>query len=109
MDYPDLPINPTEVFDIVGIRKDGAIDTVVVCHGPLDNSATTLRHLDLKIRNYLREIATDTFAQQCGSGPVRIFVSCNHAVSAEAEQLINDLANEAAQQRVLLLLGDPVA
>ena len=109
MDYSGLPINPAEVFDIVGVRKDGGTDTVIVCSGPLDNSAATLRSLDLKVRNYLREIASDSFTQQCGSGPVRIFVSCGHTVSTEAEQLINDLANVAAQQRVLLLLGEPVA
>ena len=105
----DLPINPAAVFDIVGTRKDGGIDTVIVCSGPLDNSAATLRSLDIKVRNYLREIASDNFIQQCGSGPVRIFVSCSHTVSTEAEQLINDLANVAAQQRVFLLLGEPVA
>ena len=105
----DSPINPAAVFDIFSIRNDGGIDTVIVCSGALDNSAATLRNLDLKVRNYLCEITSDNFTQQYGSGPVRIFVSCSHSVSVEAEQLINDLANMAAQQRIFLLLGDPVA
>jgi len=109
MEDSSSPIEQIDKFDIVGIRQDGAIDTVIVCAGPLDCSESTLQLLQLKIRNYLREITSNDFIQQCGSGPVRIFVSCDHSISAEAEQLIDQLALEAAQQRVLLLIGDPVA
>jgi len=109
MTNPDSPVGPTDVIDVIGVRKDGGVDTVIACHGPLDNSATTLLCLELKIRNYLREIASDDFAQQCGTGPVRIFVVCEQSVSDECTTLIRNLANEAAQQRVDLLLGSPVA
>ena len=109
MENSGSPIGPSDAFDIVGIRNDGGIDAVIVCSGPLDNSSTTLRDLALKVRNYLREIASEDFISQCGPGHVCIYVSCSHAVSTEADQLITDLALEAAQQRVLLHLGEPVA
>ena len=109
MEISGSPIGPLDSLDIVGIRNDGGIDAVIVCSGPLDNSDTTLRDLELKVRNYLREIASEEFISQCGSGPVCIYVSCSHAVSPEADQLIADLAIEAAKQRVLLHLGEPVA
>jgi len=109
MENSGSPIGPSDKFDIVGIRNDGGIDAVIVCSGPLDNSSTTLHDLELKVRNYLLEIASEDFISQCGSGPVCIHVSCSHAVSAEADQLIAALAIEAAQQRVLLHLGEPVA
>ena len=109
MENSGSPIDPSDAFDIVGIRNDGGIDAVIVCSGPLDNSSTTLRDLELKVRNYLREIASEDFVSQYGPSPVCIYVSCSHAVSTEADQLITDLALEAAQQRVLLHLGEPVA
>ena len=109
MTNPDSPVGPTDVIDVIGVRKDGGIDTVIACHGPLDSSASTLHCLEIKIRNYLREVASDDFVQECGSGPVRIFVACEHSVSDECATLIGKLAHEAAQQRVDLLLGSPVA
>ena len=109
MESSGSPIEQIDTFDIVGVRNDGRIDAVIVCSGPLDSSRKTLQDLECKVRNYLREIASDDFISQCGSGPVCIFISCGYKVSTEAEQLIAYLAIEAAQQRVLLHLGEPVA
>lgn len=105
----DSPVGPIDVIDIVGVRKDGGVDTVIVCVGNLDDSETTLASLRLKIRHYLRDIASASFAEQYGTGPVRIFVTTEHEISERAEQLIDDLAHEAARQRVLLGLGNPGA
>ena len=58
---------------------------------------------------YLREIATNEFRQQCGTGQVRIFVSCTHSISPEAQLLISTLADLASQQQVVLVVGEPVA
>jgi hypothetical protein len=107
MDGPDSPVRSIDAIDIVGVRKDGGIDTVIVCAGALDDSETTLESLRLKIRYYLSDIANESFAKQYGTGPVRIFVACEHEVSVQARQLIDDLAHEAARQRVLLVLGNP--
>jgi hypothetical protein len=37
------PIQNLDSFDIVGKRGDGGIDLVIVCSGPVDDSADTLR------------------------------------------------------------------
>jgi hypothetical protein len=109
MEDSGSPINNCAVFDILGARRGGGVDAVVVCSAPLDGSQATLRSLSLKIRSYLHEMASDNFVRQFGTGPTRIFVSCSYAISPEAKQRITDLALEAARQDVLLLLGEPVA
>ena len=109
MSLPESPIADIDLFDIVGVRKDGGIDTVIACSGPLDNSAETLSSLAKKVRGYLSAIAGNDFTNQYGEGPVRIFVSCSHGASAEAMDVINSLGREAANQNVHLSLGDPVA
>jgi len=80
------------------------VDAVIVCVGPLDKSEATLHNLDLKICNCLREMASDNFAKQFGSGPNSIFVSCSQTVSFEARQLVAKLALEAARGGSLFLL-----
>lgn len=109
MDKLNSPVGPVDAIDIVGVRKDGGVDTVIVCAGALDDSETTLESLRLKTRHYLRDIASESFAKKYGTGPVRIFVACEHEISEQAKQLVDDLTHEAARQRVLLVLGDPVA
>jgi hypothetical protein len=56
------------------------------------------------VRNYLREIASDAFLAKYGSGPVRIFISCNHHVSGAARALIASLQQTAEAQGVDLQL-----
>ena len=104
-----FPLGAVDSIDIVGVRNDGSVDTVIVCSGPLDSSEVTLESLRLKTRQYLRDIVSAGFVEQYGTGPVRIFVACEHEVSEQAKQLIDDLSHEAAKQRVLLVLGSPVA
>lgn len=109
MDSQFSLVGPVDSIDIVGVRKDGGVDTVIVCPGPLDGSEVTLESLSLKIQHYLRDIASTGFVEQYGTGSVRIFVACEHEISAQAKQLIDHLSHEAAKQRVLLVLGSPVA
>jgi hypothetical protein len=47
------PIQNLDAFDIVGERKDGGVDLVVSCSGPLDSSSTTLGLIERKVRAYL--------------------------------------------------------
>jgi hypothetical protein len=105
--YP--PIENIETFDIVGVRKDGGIDAVVVCSGPLDGSPQTIWLLGVKVRNYLKDIASDGFRECYGGGPVRILICCEHLVSAAAQALVEALQAEAAGQDVQLQLVATVA
>ena len=108
MNHSDSPVGPIDSIDIVGVRKDGSVDTIIVCAAALDDSETTLENLRQKTRHYLRDIASTGFVEQYGAGAVRIFVACEHEVSEPAKLLIDELAHEAARQRVLMVLGSPV-
>ena len=96
-------------FDVVGVRKDGGIDLVVSCAGPLDSSPDTLWRLGQKVRNYLREVRSDSFRAKYGTGTVQILVSCSHKVSKSARALIKVLEREGAAQKVHVRLVDKVA
>jgi hypothetical protein len=77
------PVQQLDKFDVVGQRVDGGVDLVVVCSGPLDESAATLQALNQKIVAYLDTCAHPNFSRTYPAalkGPVRIFVSCKYAV-----------------------------
>jgi hypothetical protein len=104
------PIQNLDAFDIVGERLDGGVDLVVVCSGPLDDSADTLGRLRQKISNYLREVASQSFQAQFGAeSPITIFISCPHSVSGAAGGLINTLRKEASNHGVELQLVKDMA
>jgi hypothetical protein len=103
------PIQNLDAFDIVGERKEGGVDLVVSCSGPLDSSTTTLDLIERKVGAYLVTIAHENFARiypAAEFGPVRIIISCEHHVSGAARELIDSLGVTASKQGVsLLLLG----
>jgi hypothetical protein len=106
------PIRNLDAFDIVGERKDGGIDLVVSCRGPLDSSTTTLGLIEQKVRAYLVTIAHENFARiypAAKFGPIRIYVSCEHHVSGAARELIDSLGVTASKQGVSLLLVSSMA
>lgn len=52
-------------IDILGLRKDGGADLVIVSNGKLDNSAETQKLLLDKIENYLGYINSREFHIEC--------------------------------------------
>jgi hypothetical protein len=101
------PIQNLDAFDIVGERKDGGVDLVVSCSGPLDSSITTLGLIERKVRAYLATIAHENFARiypAAEFGAVRIFISCECHVSGAARELIDGLGVTASKEGVSLLL-----
>jgi hypothetical protein len=101
------PIHDLDSFDVVGQRKDGGVDLVVSCSGPLDASKVTIGLLNQKVSNYLVTLSHPNFANvypAARSGPVRIFISCAHEVSSEARSAIDTLAERAGRLGVELLL-----
>jgi hypothetical protein len=106
------PIQNLDAFDIVGERKEGGVDLVISCSGPLDSSTTTLGLIERKVRAYLVTIAYENFARiypAAEFGPVRIFISCEHHVSGAARELIGSLGVTASKQGVSLLLVSSMA
>jgi hypothetical protein len=104
------PIQNLDAFDVVGERLDGGVDLVVVCSGPLDDSADTLSRLKRKIDNYLREVGSENFRTRFGAeSPVTIFISCAYPVSSTAGGLINVLMKEALSHGVRLQVVNDMA
>jgi hypothetical protein len=105
MDNFDPPIQSLDAFDVVGERKDGGVDLVITCRGPLDESADTLGRIDQKIRGYITTATSSSFSKAYPAalhGPTTIYLSCDHAISAGALGLVNELGRFARQQNIEL-------
>lgn len=95
------PIQSLDKFDVVGVRKDGGIDLVISCSGPLDATPETLLALECKIRNYVREVEgarSPTFFEKYNckpNAPITIFVSCNFEVHPKVMELIERMQSVA--------------
>lgn len=91
------PIQNLESFDIVGVRKDGGVDLVITCGGPLDNSVETLAALRQKVENYVLEVeaAKDpTFFEQYGLSPnakITIYLSCAYEIHPDVMTVVAEL------------------
>ena len=105
MSFHEPPIQNLDAVDVVGKRKDGGLDLVVTCSGPLDSSPDTLNRLGSKVRAYLSAIDTEGFRSRFETNnEVKIFLSCEHSVSDAAQALIIELVKEAMSQHVQLSL-----
>jgi hypothetical protein len=106
----DSPVSNLDAFDVVGVRNDGGLDLVISCSGPLDSSAQTIRNLETKVRNYLREILeardpTLLERYRCAAdATVRIIVSCPHQVAHEAMSTVERMKELASASGVELIL-----
>ncbi len=104
------PIKNFDSFDVVGARKDGGLDLVISCSGPLEASEETLRALRRKITNYLQEVQcarapTLLERYECAPGAaIRIIVSCAFSVDHEAMKVIEEMSDVATRSGVELLL-----
>ena len=58
------PIQNLGSIDVLGARKDGGVDLIVVVSGPIDASADTLENLDRKIRAYIAEVGSRAFQER---------------------------------------------
>ena len=95
----DPPIQNPGVFDVLGFRKDGGIDAVVVAATPIDGQLETLSALATKIRNYIRELSSDEFQSRhpgVSTGAVCILIKCYGPVDTAALGLIGALRKEAS-------------
>jgi hypothetical protein len=106
------PIQNVESIDVVGVRNDAGLDLVVSCSGPLDGSSRTLTALREKVQGYIKAACSEQIWDAYPSakeGPIRIYISCEHSVSAPALRLIDLLINEAASKGVVLRLVKSMA
>jgi hypothetical protein len=95
----EAPIQNLDSFDIVGERNDGGVDLVVVCSGPLDDSAKTQALLRDKLQNYLNTAVHPNFANvypAAKKGPVRIVVACQHEISTASQKTLGELTEKGS-------------
>lgn len=106
------PIQNLDSFDLVGELKEGGVDLVIVCSGPLDASPATLELIEQKVMSYLRTIAHEGFLRMYPSanhGRTQILLSCEHSVSEAARGLVVQLSKRAELQNVELRIVKRVA
>ena len=94
------PISNVDSIDVTGVRKEGGIDLVISTYGPLDGGLETLRLISTKVRGYVAAVESgNLFARfDARPGPIRIIISCAHAIDPAARALIARLNGEAAKR-----------
>lgn len=90
-------INEVTKLDLLVERLDGGLEMCVVAQGEVDGSSETLRLIETKIRNYLREALDRSFREQYGGvTPERILIlfESRFQVDPAVLTLISQLAVE---------------
>jgi hypothetical protein len=106
------PLSDPDILDVVGERKAGGVDMLVVTAGPLDASDETCQRLMEKLTAYLHAAVHPNFGNvypAARNGRVRIFVSDSNAISQRAQALVQSFAVEALARDVEVRIGNPVA
>jgi hypothetical protein len=106
------PIQNVDSIDVVGVRRDAGLDLVVSCSGPIDGSSETLRTLREKVQGYIKAACSNAIWSaypDAKVGPIGIYISCEHGVSARALKAIDLLIGEAASKGVTLRLVKSMA
>jgi hypothetical protein len=106
------PLSAPDNLDVIGERKGGGVDMLVVTTATLDDSDETCRHLELKLNAYLIAAIHDNFPKvfpAAHTGRTRIYVSNRHVVSDRARRVVEAFAEQALMRNVEVRIGDPVA
>jgi hypothetical protein len=101
----EAPIQNPGVFDVLGVRRDGGIDAVIVAATPIDGTPETLRALAVKVRNYAEELSSESFLlkhPRVPTGRVRIILKCYGSIDAAAHGLVSSLRREVEAAGILL-------
>ena len=102
---PRPPLANDGSVDIVGRRRDGGLDLVVVASGHLDGSLATQRALKTKLQTYLDTLFAPEFQAEFGAPTLErtsIVVSCPLPPSPEISDLISQLLPFFAEHGVAL-------
>lgn len=105
------PLSASDNLDVIGERKCGGVDMLIVTRGPLDASEKTCRHLEEKLNAYLCAAVHENFANlypAARGGRIRIVVSDKHVISDRVRHVVESFAAQALMRNVEVLVGDPV-
>jgi hypothetical protein len=94
----ESPIQNLDRIDLLGRRKDGGVDLVIVVSGPLENTADHRERVETKVRAYVRELSSPGFSAEFpdGEGRRKILLVTEHAVDQAVLALIDSLRRCAA-------------
>ena len=95
------PIQDLDSIDLIGERKDGGVDLVIVASQPLDDSADTCDSIRAKVSCYLTAIGSEAFQMEYGHPPrekTSIILVCDHPIYANASAVIEECKTVAAEQ-----------
>ena len=105
----NVPIQALDVIDIVGRRKDGGADLVIVCSGPLDDSPATLSALSTKLMNYLRAANSAELVHTYRLSPearIAVYISCAFPIDAAALAVVENFRSSQAGKPIEINVVD---
>ena len=99
------PIQALDRIDIIGQRRDGGLDLVIVASQPIDDSLEILDNIRQKVRTYLTAIAQEDFQAEMGYPPrdkTAIIIACDHPIHPKAQAVIDECRARVAAEGVRL-------
>ena len=107
-DTETSPLSASDNLDVIGERKRGGVDMLIVTTGPLDASETKRRNLDEKLSAYLCAAVHENFANlypAARGGRIRMVVSDKHSISDRARHVVESFAARALMRNVEVWVG----
>ena len=101
------PIQNLDSLDIVGKRRDGGVDLVIVVSQLLDGSDETMSLIRHKVRTYLDVTRNKEFQRDVGNPPretITIVIKCPFTIDAKAAITIDECRDQAAAEGIRLEL-----
>jgi hypothetical protein len=99
------PIQDPDSIDVVGKRRDGRVDLLIVASQPIDDAPETLETIRRKVRAYLAVIGLEEFQAEMGRPPrdkTAIILACEHPIHPRALAVLAQCRAAAAAQGVRL-------
>src|SRR5262249_47011590 len=101
------PIQDLENVDLVGKRRDGGVDLLIVASQPLDDAPDTLNSIRRKVAYYLDVIDLPEFQADMGHPPrerISITLSCDHPIHPRTAKVIAECQTSAGKRGVRLVV-----
>ena len=101
------PIQDVESVDLIGKRRDGGVDLLIVASQPLDDAADTLNRIRRKVAYYLDVIDLPEFQAEMGLPPrdrTTVILRCDHPIHPRAAAVITECQARAGQRGVRLVV-----
>ncbi|RDV23869.1 hypothetical protein DXV75_16980 [Alteromonas aestuariivivens] len=100
----DDPIQNLDKIDIIGERKDGGVDLVIVVSSALTDSEYHEQLLKTKIQGYTDTIFSDEWISKYGQGTSDIYIKAQVMPGQEMINLIGAIKNHLKEFNVDLWL-----